>query len=135
MNKQNTYDKIEITNERISKIRDNAINKVGELTKPKKIASFIELFLSILLSFGLTLITFQLDLTKIFTIEFWINSLCTLIAILLIFRATLNFTFDKVSQRENVIEAKEKYNELNSKKQLDMKEFLKEYNIKRRIEL
>lgn len=113
---------------------EKVVKAVGTLTRPRKIASFIEILISIAISIGLNLVYIKLDFEAVRTGGFWVSTLFTLIAVILIFRSVINFSFDSVSQRPSVIAAKEEYEKLNKDKDLDLKDFLEEYNLRLKIE-
>lgn len=118
----------------IGKARDEAIKKVASYARPKTIAATIELLISIVLSFGVNFIALSFDFSVFKKPEFYVKSLCTLAAVVLIFRAVINARFNKTANRPVVLDAKSAYKDLNSKKEIDMKIFLEEFNLRLKTE-
>lgn len=130
-----TIDELDKNLKLINETRDEAVKKVYALATPRTVSSIIQMILSVAFSFGINIVTFGFDFSKLITWEFWVSSACTLAGVIMIFRATVNAVYYKISQRKCVTDAREEYKKLNDTKGLDFKDFLVIYNKKRKIEL
>lgn len=117
----------------VSKAKEIALTQFEKYKKPRVIASFIEMIISIVCIVGINFIVIGLDFSKLLKWQFWILTAVETVGIFFLFRAVINARFEKTANRPNVVEAREKYNALNKEKKLDLKVFLKEYNRNNKI--
>ena len=124
---------IEKADKTISEARSKAIGKVIEYTTPKTISAIIEIVVACMAGFGVSLISFGFDLSAFKEWSFYMNVIATTVCIFMIYRGTINALFGKTEKRESVLIAKEKYKELNKHKTLQLKEYLKVFNLETKI--
>lgn len=124
---------IERTNDVITDYTHDAVVTVQKYATPKKISAFFELLMSMLCLIGIDLIKFNFDLSRLKDWKEWVGIAISTVGIFLLYRAVVNARFDKTAMRENVVKARNEYNELNKHKDLTLKDFLKEYNLKTKI--
>ena len=112
----------------INNAKQKAINAALKFARPKQIMAIFEIIAAIIASVGINLVAFQLDFSCFTEAWFYVSSFCTLLAIILIYRGTINAVYPKTANRPVVVEAREKYRSLNDKKGLDLEEYLAVYN-------
>lgn len=117
----------------ITESTEKAAKVVNTYAKPKYIAALIEIVISSIAIVGIQVVAMGFDFSKLAKPEFWARTLALVICIFLLYRAVINARFDKTAQRENVLEAKKEYDRLNKNKDLDLKDFLQEFNLKTKI--
>lgn len=122
---------------RANAIIDDATQKaaktVTKYSKPKYIAAILEMIVSAVAIMGIQIVAMGFNFSKLTEWQFWVRTLALTACIFLLYRAVVNARFEKTAERPNVISAKDKYNDLSKKKELDMKEFLDEFNLKTKI--
>lgn len=118
----------------IEEAKKVGMNSVKKYATPKKIWSVIEMVASIILIIGVNIITARFDFSKFGDAWFWVRIAATTLGIMLLFRAVVNSRYDSTAERENVVKARSEYNDLNVKRELDFKDFIKEYNLRTKIE-
>jgi uncharacterized membrane protein YidH (DUF202 family) len=124
---------IEKADKTLTEARSKAIGKVIEYTTPKTISAVIEIVVACMAGFGVSLVSFGFDFSAFKEWSFYMNVIATTICIFMIYRGTINALFGKTEKRESVIKAKERYKELNKQKTLQLKEFLKTFNLETKI--
>lgn len=122
------YNKVDERLQDTNKATQKAINAALKFARPKQIMAILEIIASIIASIGINLVAFKFDFSCFKDGWFYVSSLCTLAAIILIYRGTINAIYPKTSTRPVVVEAREKYKKLNDNKGLDLEEYLKIYN-------
>ena len=120
-------------NNLINESTEKAAKVVNTYAKPKYIAALIEIVISSVAIVGIQVVAMGFDFSKLAQPEFWARTLALTICIFLLYRAVINARYDKTAQRENVLEAKKEYEDLNKKKDLDLKDFLAEFNLNTKI--
>lgn len=120
-------------NNLINESTEKAAKVVNTYAKPKYIAALIEIVISSVAIVGIQVVAMGFDFSKLAQPEFWARTLALTICIFLLYRAVINARYDKTAQRENVLEAKKEYEDLNKKKDLDLKDFLQEFNLNTKI--
>jgi len=122
---------------RMNRIIDDSTEKAAKIVntyaKPKYIAAIIEIVISSIAIIGIQVVAMGFDFSKLAQPEFWARTLALTICIFLLYRAVINARYDKTASRDNVLEAKKEYDELNQKKDLDLKDFLNEFNLNTKI--
>lgn len=124
---------VERYNNLVSEGTAQAAKIVNTYAKPKYIAALIEIIISSIAIVGIQIVAMGFVLTELTRPEFWAKTMALILCIFLLYRAVINARFDKTAERENVKEAREEYNRLNKNKDLDLKEFLEEFNLKTKI--
>ncbi len=122
------YNKVDDKLQEANRATQKAINAALKFARPKQILAIFEIIVSIIASIGINLVAFKFDFSCFYDGWFYVSSLCTLAAIILIYRGTINAIYPKTSTRPVVIEAREKYKKLNDTKELDLEDYLKVYN-------
>ncbi len=120
-------------NSLVDEATNQAAKVVNKYGKPKYIAALIEIVISATAIIGIQIVAMGFDFSKLTTPEFWIRTLSLTACIFLLYRAVINARFEHTSQRDNVIEVMTKYKELSNAKELDMKDFLQEFNLNSKI--
>lgn len=122
---------------RINALRDEVLQKaakvVNKYSKPRYIAAIIEIVISSMAIVGIQIVAMGFDFSKLTSWQFWVRTFALTACIFLLFRAVVNARFDKTEERENVVEAKQKYKELSDDKDLDLKDYLVEFNLNTKI--
>ena len=122
---------------RVNKLIDETAEKASKVVntyaKPKYIAALIEIIVSSIAILGIQIVSMGFNFSKLTEWQFWIRTLALTACIFLLFRAVINARFEKTAQRKNVLEAKEQYADLSKDKDLDLKQFLEEFNLKTKI--
>lgn len=126
---------MENTIELVNKTREEALTKIKAYARPKTIMAIVEIIMCFVVSMGIELISFKFSLDAFKDYHFYVSLFCTTACVLLIYRATINARFYKTETRDIVLEAKKEYKAHNNKKGLDLKDFLNEYNLKRKVEI
>lgn len=121
-------DKIDKNIQAANEATQKAINAALKFARPKQIMAIFEIVASVIASVGINLVAFDLDFSSFTEPWFYVSSLCTLAAVILIYRGTINAIYPKTSSRPVVVEARNKFKELNDKKELDLEDYLKIYN-------
>ena len=121
-------DKVDKKLQEANQATQKAINAALRFARPKQIMALLEIVASIIASVGINLVAFEFDFSCFVKPSFYVSSFCTLLAIILIYRGTINAIYPKTSTRPAVIEAKQKYKDLNDRKELDLEIYLKVYN-------
>ena len=117
----------------INESTEKAAKVVNTYAKPKYIAALIEIVISSIAIVGIQVVAMGFDFSKLAQPEFWARTLALTICIFLLYRAVINARYDKTAQRENVLDAKKEYDDLNKNKDLDLKDFLQEFNLNTKI--
>ena len=112
----------------VKNAQQKAINAALKFARPKQIMAVFEITAAIIASIGINLVAFQFDFSCFKEASFYVSSFCTLLAIILIYRGTINAIYPKTASRPVVVEARAKYKALNDKKGLDLEDYLKVYN-------
>lgn len=122
---------------RMNRIIDDSTEKAAKVVntyaKPKYIAAIIEIVISSIAIIGIQVVAMGFDFSKLAQPEFWARTLALTICIFLLYRAVINARYDKTASRDNVLEAKKEYDDLNKNKTLDLKDFLQEFNLNTKI--
>jgi hypothetical protein len=106
------------------------VNKYG---KPKYIAALIEIIVSATAIMGIQIISMGFDMSRLQQWEFWVRTFALTLCIFLLYRAVINARFEHTAQRESVKEITDEYKKLSKDKDLDLKDFLIEFNLKTKI--
>ena len=128
-------DKISRRLNQIDEAKKVGMNTIRKYATPKKIFSIIEMLASVILIIGVNIITARFDISKLTELWFWVRTAATTLGIFMLFRAVVNSRFDATAEREVVVNARNEYRTLNLKRGLDFKEFIKEYNLRTKIEV
>ena len=123
----------EKTNEVIDKATEKAAKVINKYGRPKYIASLIEIIISIICITGIELMTMGFDISKCATPEFWGKVGALTACIFLLYRGVVNARYDKTANRQSVLDIKEEYRLLSEDKDLDLKDYLTELNLKLKI--
>ena len=126
-------DLTERMNNFINESTEQAAKVVNKYGKPKYIAAITEIVISAMSIVGIQVVTMGFDFTKLTSWQFWVRTLALTACIFLLFRAVVNARFDKTAARQNVLDVMDEYNSLNKDKDLDMKEYLEEFNLNTKI--
>ena len=126
-------DLTERMNNFINESTEQAAKVVNKYGKPKYIAAITEIVISAMAIVGIQVVTMGFDFTKLTSWQFWVRTLALTACIFLLFRAVVNARFDKTAARQNVLDVMDEYNSLNKDKDLDMKEYLEEFNLNTKI--
>ena len=126
-------DLTERMNNFINESTEQAAKVVNKYGKPKYIAAITEIVISAMAIIGIQIVTMGFDFSKLTSWQFWVRTLALTACIFLLFRAVVNARFDKTAARQNVIDVMDEYNSLNKDKDLDMKEYLEEFNLNTKI--
>jgi len=126
-------DLTERMNNFINESTEQAAKVVNKYGKPKYIAAITEIVISAIAIVGIQVVTMGFDFSKLTSWQFWVRTLALTACIFLLFRAVVNARFDKTAARQNVIDVMDEYNSLNKDKDLDMKEYLEEFNLNTKI--
>lgn len=126
-------DLTERMNNFINESTEQAAKVVNKYGKPKYIAAITEIIISAMAIVGIQVVTMGFDFTKLTSWQFWVRTLALTACIFLLFRAVVNARFDKTAARQNVLDVMDEYNSLNKDKDLDMKEYLEEFNLNTKI--
>ena len=122
---------------RINAIMDEATEKAAKVVnkygKPKYIAALVEIVISSMAIIGIQIVTMGFDFSKLSSWQFWVRTAALTACIFLLFRAVVNARFDKTSARDNVIKVKDEYESLSNDKDLDLKDYLEEFNLETKI--
>lgn len=118
----------------VDEVRSRVINKVVSYSTPKTIASIIEIFIAIVCSCGIQMVSFGLSLEAFYEWSFYVKTIAMTICVFLLYRGVVNAVYNKTENRESVKSIKERYIELNKNKTLQMKEYLKIFNNESKIE-
>jgi len=130
MEQQTNNDYISRFNRIVDDSTQQAAALVNKYSKPKYVAALIEIIISAVAIVGIQIIAMGFDFSKMANPTFWIRTVALTVCIFLLYRAVVNARFEKTENRDNVIAVKKEYNDLNKDKQLDMKEYLEEFNLK-----
>lgn len=126
-------DLTERMNNFINESTEQAAKVVNKYGKPKYIAAITEIVISAMAIIGIQVVTMGFDFSKLTSWQFWVRTLALTACIFLLFRAVVNARFDKTAARQNVLDVMDEYNSLNKDKDLDMKEYLEEFNLNTKI--
>jgi hypothetical protein len=126
-------DLTERMNNFINESTEQAAKVVNKYGKPKYIAAITEIVISAMAIVGIQVVTMGFDFSKLTSWQFWVRTLALTACIFLLFRAVVNARFDKTAARQNVLDVMDEYNSLNKDKDLDMKEYLEEFNLNTKI--
>lgn len=110
-----------------------AAKVVNTYAKPKYIAAILEIIISAVAIIGIQVVAMGFDFSKLTEWQFWVKTLSLTACIFLLYRAVVNARFERTGQRQNVLDAQEKYKALVSGKELDLKDFLEEFNLQNKI--
>ena len=118
---------------RVYKLRDEALQKaaktVNKYARPRIIAALFEMVVSMVMTLGISIVTMLFDFSVVTTWQFWVKILLLSVCMFLLFRAVVNALFYKTSEREEAVEKRDKYKDLSDKKELDLKDYLVEFNL------
>ena len=110
-----------------------AAKMVSKYGKPRYIAALLEIVISSIAIIGIQIVAMGFDFSKLTSWQFWVRTGALTACIFLLFRAVINARFDKTAERDNVVEVMTKYKELSDNKNLDLKEYLVEFNLQTKI--
>ncbi len=117
----------------INEASERARNTVKKYSTPKTISSIVEAIASVVCIVGINLVGLAFDFSQLLKLSFWVYTGCMAVGVFLLFRSIVNARFESTAKRENVVKARERYNNLNAKKERDLKTFLDEYNLATKI--
>lgn len=124
-------------NSRINKVIDESTQQAAKFVntygKPKYIAALLEIIVSAIAIVGIQVVSMGFDASKLAEWQFWVKTMALTGCIFLLFRAVVNARYDKTENRESVKEIRESYATLSKDKDLDLKDFLEEFNLKNKI--
>ena len=126
-------DNISRMNALIDESTQKAAKIVNQYGKPKYIAAMIEIIISAIAIVGIQVVSMGFDFSRLTSWQFWVRTLALTACIFLLFRAVVNARFDKTENRQSVLDIKEEYNSYNKDKDLDLKDFLTEFNLQTKI--
>lgn len=122
---------------RINAVIDESTQKAAKIVntygKPKYIAALIEIIISAVAIVGIQVVAMGFNFSKLTTWQFWVRTLALTACIFLLFRAVVNARFEKTSQRQSVLDIKDEYSDLTKDKDLDLKDYLEEFNLDNKI--
>lgn len=127
-------DFISRTSRTMNEVTEKARNTVKKYSTPKTISSIIEAIASIVCIIGINLVGLEFDFTQLLELSFWVYTGCMAVGVFLLFRSIVNARFESTAKRDNVVKARDRYNNLNAKKERDLKIFLDEYNLATKID-
>lgn len=124
-------------NDRMNKLIDDSTEQAAKFVntygKPKYIAALLEIIVSAVAIVGIQVVSMGFNASKLAEWQFWVKTMALTGCIFLLFRAVVNARYDKTANRDSVKEKRDEYASLSKEKNLDMKEFLEEYNLKTKI--
>lgn len=129
----NNLDNIGRLNAIIDESTEKAAKMVSRYGKPKYIAAIIEIIISATAIVGIQIVAMGFDTSKLQSWEFWARTGALTLCIFLLYRAVINARFEHTAERDIVVEKKNEYAELSKSKDLDLKEFLCEFNLRNKI--
>ena len=122
---------------RINALIDESTEKAAKIVtkygRPKYIAALIEIIISATAIVGIQIVAMGFDFSRLQNWEFWFRTGALTLCIFLLYRAVINARFERTAQRESVVEIKDEYKELSKNKELDLKDYLVEYNLQTKI--
>ena len=122
---------------RINNIIDESSEKAAKIVstygKPKYIAALIEIVISAIAITGIQIVAMGFDFSKLAEWQFWTKIAALTACIFLLYRGVINARFETTANRKEVLVVKDEYASLTNEKDLDMKQFLEEYNLKNKI--
>lgn len=122
---------------RINALIDDSVNKAAKMVsqygKPKYIAALIEIVISSIAIIGIQIVAMGFDFSKLMTWQFWFKTLSLTACIFLLYRAVINARFEKTASRKNVVDVMNQYSDMTKYKDLDLKDFLVEFNLNTKI--
>lgn len=131
---ENKEDKLTQTINLVNDVKNDATKKVKAYAKPKYISAMFEIVISVMMIAGIQIVKFGFDINCWKDWTFWMNIVCTSIGVFTLYRAVVNSRFEKTANRQSVVDIRTKYNELNKQKDLEMKTWLKDYNLRTKTE-
>lgn len=130
MEQQTNNDYISRFNRIVDDSTQQAAALVNKYSKPKYVAALIEIVISAVAIVGIQIIAMGFDFSKMANPTFWIRTVALTVCIFLLYRAVVNARFEKTASRQSVIDVKKKYKDKCDKKELDLKDYLEEFNLK-----
>lgn len=121
--------KSKVINEATSK----AMVTIKSYTRTKTIASALEMAVAVVVIMGVQFVMFKFDWNAWTHYLFWVRTFATSVGIYLLYRAVINWRFYKTAARPNVVKAREEYEIISKVKDLSLKDFLKEFNLRSKV--
>ena len=122
---------------RINKLIDDSTEKAAKVVsrygKPRYIAAIVEIIISAMAIIGIQVVSMGFDFSKLTSWQFWVRTLALTACIFLLFRAVVNARYENTANRKEVIDKKEEYSSLSKRKDLDLKDYLVEFNLQTKI--
>lgn len=128
-----SMDITERMNHIIDESTERAVKVVNTYGKPKYIAAMMEIIVSAMAIVGIQIVSMGFNAAKLAEWQFWVKTAALTGCIFLLFRAVVNARFDKTANREEVVKKRNEYAELSNNKDLDLKQFLDEFNLQTKI--
>jgi len=110
-----------------------ATKLVSTYGKPRYIAAMIEIVISAVAIIGIQIVSMGFDFSKLISLQFWIKTSALTLCMFLLYRAIIHVMFDKTANRKHAKEIKEEYDSLNKDKDLDLNDYLEEFNLNTKI--
>ena len=113
------------TNEQLNQMKA----QIRKQNKPKIVGSLLQLLIGIVLASGVQWLALGFNLDAWKSAQFWAKTILLTFVIFIIYRATMGAMIAKLESRKKVIEARDEYNTMAKRKQLDLKEFVDLFNL------
>lgn len=126
-------DNIARINNLIDKSTEKAAKVVSTYGKPRYIAAIVEIIISAMAIIGIQVVSMGFDFSKLTSWQFWVRTLALTACIFLLFRAVVNARYENTANRKEVLEKKDEYKDLSKEKDLDLKDYLVEFNLQTKI--